>query len=90
MGNESKDDIVVTEDVEASPEQKRSEKTQVDAGKRYDLLRTSGDASLYWYYLKSIGWRFAVIGLGFGALFAFLQVFSRKLTAFHPTHRCLA
>lgn len=28
-----------------------------------DLIQSQGDTSLYWYYFRSVGWKYGVIGL---------------------------
>ena len=43
-----------------------------------DLLRKSGDTSLYWYYLRSIGWRFGLVSLSLSVSACFFQIFPRS------------
>ena len=28
-----------------------------------DLMQSQGDTSLYWYYFRSVGWKYGVVGL---------------------------
>jgi len=65
-------------------EKKRLEQTEPDEADEYALRRGSGDGSLYLYYLKSIGWLFAVIGLALGVLVAGLEVLSREFITSYP------
>ncbi|KAH0429478.1 ABC multidrug transporter [Colletotrichum camelliae] len=64
----------------------RSKKPKVPEGndKEQDLLRKAGDTTLYWYYLKSIGWLYGSLGvLGmFGDCFVrvFPQVWLKSWT----------
>lgn len=58
----------------------KSKKPKAPEGndKELDLLRKAGDTTLYWYYLRSIGWLYGSLGvLGmFGD--CFVRVFPRK------------
>jgi ABC-type multidrug transport system ATPase subunit len=42
-----------------------------------DLICSTGDRSLYRYYLKSIGWKFSLIGIGFSIGENFFSTFDR-------------
>lgn len=48
--------------------------------KEEDLLRRAGDTSLYWYYLKSIGWFYGILGAIFLVGEVLFRVFPRKLS----------
>lgn len=43
-----------------------------------DLMRSQGDSSLYWYYLKSIGWRYGLIGLSLSVSMEVFTILHRK------------
>lgn len=43
-----------------------------------DLLRRAGDTSLYWYYLKSIGWFYGILGAVFLVGEVLFRVFPRE------------
>ncbi|GKT40555.1 ABC transporter gloK [Colletotrichum spaethianum] len=47
--------------------------TEVDL--EQDLLRKTGDTTLYWYYLKSIGWLYGSAGAIFLVLDCFVRIF---------------
>jgi ATP-binding cassette, subfamily C (CFTR/MRP), member 1 len=42
-----------------------------------DLARRTGDMAVYAYYMKSVGWRKAMVFAGFAALAVFASSFSR-------------
>lgn len=68
-----------TESVDSKVQTKRLQ----DAGaiisekEKADLLQ-SGDSKLYWYYLRSIGWKYALIYLSLEFATTFLITFSRE------------
>ena len=68
---------------DATDESANSEKPSLvaprgpSADAELDLLRKSGDTSLYWYYLRSIGWRFGLFSLSLSLSACFFQVFPR-------------
>ncbi len=44
----------------------------------HNLITSTGDTSLYWYYLKSIGWKYGLMGLFFAVSQTFFTVFNRE------------
>jgi ATP-binding cassette, subfamily C (CFTR/MRP), member 1 len=66
-----------TPDPRMDDEQKRRKKASGAEGDAEDLLNRTGDTSLYWYYLKTVGWRFAGLALSLGILAAFSHLFPR-------------
>ncbi|KAL3301816.1 ABC transporter [Colletotrichum asianum] len=67
-----------------TPEKSKKPKAPEGNDKELDLLRKAGDTTLYWYYLKSIGWLYGSLGvLGmFGDCFVrvFPQVWLKSWT----------
>ncbi|KAM3473898.1 hypothetical protein MY5147_004563 [Beauveria neobassiana] len=47
---------------DAAVSKEKDIKQQID-----DLVQSQGDTSLYWYYFKSVGWKYGLIGLSFAA-----------------------
>lgn len=43
---------------DAAASKEKETKQQID-----DLVQSQGDTSLYWYYFKSIGWKYGLTGL---------------------------
>ncbi|KAE9574644.1 ABC transporter [Colletotrichum fructicola] len=79
----SKNDESATSTPETSEKSKKP-KAPEGNDKELDLLRKAGDTTLYWYYLKSIGWLYGSLGvLGmFGDCFVrvFPQVWLKSWT----------
>lgn len=46
-----------------------------------DLMQSSGDSSLYWYYLKSIGWKYSLIGLSFSVTMEVCVILNSSYTS---------
>ena len=69
-GDTSLADTANTSQQQASPA-----KASSDDGQKFDLLRQSGDTSLYWYYLKSIGWAYGLTGLAIGVVYMGMGLF---------------
>ncbi|OHW90531.1 ABC transporter [Colletotrichum incanum] len=75
---ESQRDDVTPFENEDSPESWKPRKSPIkdaEADSEQDLLRRTGDTTLYWYYLKSIGWLYGAAGALFLALDCFVRVF---------------
>lgn len=49
-----------------------------------NLLESQGDTSLYWYYMKSIGWKYTLTALFFATSMELFVIFRRKLFDFTP------
>lgn len=65
----------------AEPEEKTSPAADAESKleeEMHDLVSSTGDSSLYWYYLKSIGWTYGLLGLFFAVGQTFFTVFDRK------------
>ncbi|KAJ3946137.1 uncharacterized protein N0V96_004494 [Colletotrichum fioriniae] len=61
--------------VAKSRQQSRPQTKGVEAESEQDLLRKAGDTTLYWYYLKSIGWWYGSAGAISLILDCFFRVF---------------
>lgn len=46
--------------LDAAASKEKEIKQQID-----DLVQSQGDTSLYWYYFKSIGWKYGLVSLSF-------------------------
>ncbi|OLN96257.1 Multidrug resistance-associated protein 1-like protein 3 [Colletotrichum chlorophyti] len=66
-----------SEDIEVSkPQTSATSKPQTqETDTEMDLLRKAGDTTLYWYYLKSIGWRYGLAGAVFLVFDCFFRIF---------------
>ncbi|KND91880.1 Multidrug resistance-associated protein 1 [Tolypocladium ophioglossoides CBS 100239] len=63
-------------EVAAPSENRHPEREQVvDADKMNDLMRRSGDSSLYWYYFKSFGWSYGLVAATARVATAFFLLF---------------
>ncbi|KAK1987265.1 ABC transporter [Colletotrichum cereale] len=56
-------------------QQTESPRREAEVDPEQDLLRRAGDITLYWYYLKSVGWSYGSASVIFLVLDCFVRVF---------------
>lgn len=82
--SEEQETIEETDATDEEPQEKKSvsdAESEMDQEMK-DLVCSTGDTSLYWYYLKSIGWKFSFIGIGFCIGEQFFGTFDRGFPSF--------
>lgn len=78
----------VEEKIAEAPKQSSLPKGRLSKDEQRELLRRSGDTSLYTYYLKSIGWRYGITAFILNSAAVFFIYFPRKYSTVVPVWLC--